>query len=105
MRNSPVVWFLAFLILLGMLMNVTVMAANGWHMPVAVQYQGRETLPPKYITINQSTKLRWLGDTINVSNPLMGPSFASPGDALMWITLLVLTAWAVCDAKPKVATT
>jgi len=96
---------------LGSLLNFTVIAANGFHMPVSVQAatslssQGYYSLLsgniPMYALADETTRIGFLGDVIWFPVPLFR-GFASVGDVLMTVGIIILIIWAMAPTRPAI---
>ncbi|MPM30690.1 hypothetical protein SDC9_77240 [bioreactor metagenome] len=94
---------------LGSILNFTVIAANGFHMPVSAQAataltaQGYHSLLageiPMYTLAGETTRLGFLGDIIWFPIPLFR-GFASAGDILMTAGVIVLILRVMAPTRP-----
>lgn len=96
---------------LGSLLNLTVIAANGFCMPVSsdaaatLSSRGYESILageiPMYALANETTRLGFLGDIIWFPVPLFR-GFASVGDILMTAGIVLLILWIMAPTRPAV---
>jgi uncharacterized protein DUF5317 len=93
-KRLPGVWIIG----VGALMNLTVIAANDFRMPVAAAYAGRLVQAGhsgQYAVMDSSTRLAFLGDWL--PTPVWLGGVYSPGDVVIGlgagIVAFLLTAW------------
>ena len=79
------------LILLGVALNLTALAANGNRMPVASITQAQLSRTGRHVIAGEQHRLLWLSDRF-----AFGRLRASLGDLVQWMGL-VLYVWAVFD--------
>lgn len=80
LKRMPGIWIVS----IGALMNLTVIAANGFRMPVTPAGAGRLVHlghSGQYVLMDSSTRIAWLGDWI-VLPPWLGGTY-SPGDVVI----------------------
>ena len=93
-RRLPGIWIVSA----GAAMNLAVIAANDFRMPVAAAYAGRLVQvghSGQYTVMDSSTRLAFLGDWI--ATPAWAGGVYSPGDVVIGIgagiAAFLLTAW------------
>ena len=101
-KRLPGVWIIS----LGAALNLAVIAANDFRMPVALEGAGRLVQlghEGQYVLMDSSTRLSWLGDWFVLPGWLGGTY--SPGDVVIGVgagvTAFLLTAWYRATPKPK----
>jgi hypothetical protein len=101
-RRLPAVWIVS----IGAAMNLVVVLANDFRMPVAPDYAGRLAHlehSGQYVLMDSGTRVFWLGDWIAVPGWVGG--VYSPGDMVIAIGIgvvaFLMTAWYRAPSRTK----
>lgn len=97
---------------IGLILNMLVIGANGGRMPVDAEMAAKAgflgveeilTNEPhfRHTLMDETTRLRFLGDIIPIPKPFPRPGVASLGDVLIVAGLFLLVQWAMVDGTQR----